>query len=367
MLRVSLVTAALLALCIPAIADTVTVSQTLTYADNQGNDANGPCFVVREWTMDHDPYHRGMWEDWGWTHDMTNLMPTGATSIVSATLKIRTWDTPSAAVNGIYAVRRSGGTLTAFMPEGREFGDPMYLRTTFLGNLGTTDPYEFLSTTLTITDTSVLNELFTYKTLPIFMNIDEAGTGYRVTVVYAMLTVTYRVPNKTPTPSLPVYRFWSSRLHQHFFTAKEGEKNKLRTAQYASTWSYEGIAFYTFPDDRHNDANTTPVVLPVYRFWRPETGTHFYTIKEGEKDKLMAWCTESQAKSTGIPATWIYEGIAFYAHPKGYQPGDSDPVYRFWSSTLVDHFFTASYTEVQNYRRDDRWLDEGIAWYAYAP
>jgi hypothetical protein len=64
---------------------------------------------------------------------------------------------------------------------------------------------------------------------------------------------------------------------------------------------------------------------------------------------------------------WTYEGIAFYAYPEGQQPGDVEPVYRFWSPVLGTHFYTISETEknklVDNY--PDVWTYEGIVWYAY--
>jgi len=64
MLRVTLVVAILLLMCVPAISDTVTVSQTVTYKDNCAySDANGPFFIPREVILDHD-YRRGAWQDW---------------------------------------------------------------------------------------------------------------------------------------------------------------------------------------------------------------------------------------------------------------------------------------------------------------
>ena len=49
---------------------------------------------------------------------------------------------------------------------------------------------------------------------------------------------------------------------------------------------------------------------PVYRFWSPVTGAHFYTISEREKDKLI----EKYAD------VWTFEGPAFYAWPAPPEP-----------------------------------------------
>jgi hypothetical protein len=64
---------------------------------------------------------------------------------------------------------------------------------------------------------------------------------------------------------------------------------------------------------------------------------------------------------------WTYEGIAFYAYPEGQQPGDAEVVYRFWSPVLETHFYTIRESEknklVDNYSHV--WTYEGTAWYAY--
>ena len=49
---------------------------------------------------------------------------------------------------------------------------------------------------------------------------------------------------------------------------------------------------------------------PVYRFWSAGLATHFYTISETEKEKLI----------TQFADVWQYEGVAFYAYAPGSQP-----------------------------------------------
>jgi len=148
----------------------------------------------------------------------------------------------------------------------------------------------------------------------------------------------------------PVYRFWSPINSRHFYTIKEAEKNKLINI-YAHVWTYEGIVYYAFETD------SEPSLVPVYRFWSPVLVAHFYTISESERDKLI----------NIYPHVWTYEGIAFYAYPEGQQPIDTLPVYRFWSDTLETHFYTMNETEknklIDNYPHV--WTYEGTAWYAY--
>jgi hypothetical protein len=150
---------------------------------------------------------------------------------------------------------------------------------------------------------------------------------------------------------VPVYRFWSASLGRHFYTASAGEKDKV-IAQYAHVWTFEGPAYqaYTRPME--------PNLLPVYRFWSGSLQSHFYTINEGEKDKVLREHAD----------VWTFEGTAFYAWPQGQQPAETKPVHRFWSDTLGSHFFTISEGEKDKLIRESAevWSYEGIAWYTYS-
>ena len=44
--------------------------------------------------------------------------------------------------------------------------------------------------------------------------------------------------------------------------------------------------------------------LPVYRFWKSADNTHFFTIKQSEKQKPI----------DDYPDVYAYEGIAWYAY-----------------------------------------------------
>jgi hypothetical protein len=96
----------------------------------------------------------------------------------------------------------------------------------------------------------------------------------------------------------PVYRFWSNSMKTHFYTISETEKKKLIDL-FADVWLYEGIAFYAYPP------GSQPVsAMPVYRFRSTADGDHFYTISDIEKNKLMK----------AVPSEWVYEGIVWYTY-----------------------------------------------------
>jgi hypothetical protein len=149
---------------------------------------------------------------------------------------------------------------------------------------------------------------------------------------------------------VPVYRFWSPVTGKHFYTISESERNKVLVT-YPEVWIPEGIAYYAFM--RAGEPN----LAPVYRFWSDQFGSHFYTISEAERDKV-----ERQ-----YPDVWTFEGTAFYAWPEGRQPQGTQAVYRFWSDQLGGHFYTISEAEKDKTiaQYPDVWTFEGVAWYAY--
>jgi hypothetical protein len=149
----------------------------------------------------------------------------------------------------------------------------------------------------------------------------------------------------------PVHRFWSPLTGKHFYTIDEAEKNKLINDYPSSTWTYEGIAYYAYTRD------SEPGLMPVFRFWSPVTGGHFYTISEAERDKLI----------DEFEGVWTFEGPAFYAYPPGGQPADAKAVYRFWSPVSSAHFYTINETERNKLINEYAgvWIPEDVAWYAY--
>jgi hypothetical protein len=158
---------------------------------------------------------------------------------------------------------------------------------------------------------------------------------------------------ETGTPVAPalqeVYRFWSPVTEKHFYTASKLEKDKLLTECF-DVWTYEGVVYHALQDD------SDPASRPVHRFWSGLLGSHFYTIDDAEKDNLVS----------DYPYVWTYEGVAWYAYPPGQEPPWSKPVYRFWSAGRGAHFYTIDEGERDRLldKYPDVWAYEGVAWYA---
>jgi len=172
---------------------------------------------------------------------------------------------------------------------------------------------------------------------------------------YHFTTEVRILPKTLPFPSAllaSVHRFWSPITGKHFYTTSEAEKSKLINTL-AWAWTYEAVAYRAYLEDC--DIGLTP----IYRFWSTPLNGHFYTANEEEKQHVeQTW-----------PSIWTYETIAFYGFCVGEQPADALPVHRFWSGRLGSHFYTQSETEKDKLINDSAhtWTYEGIAWYARSP
>lgn len=101
------------------------------------------------------------------------------------------------------------------------------------------------------------------------------------------------------------------------------------------------------PDDS-NDSNEDVRSVGMHRLYNPNSGEHFYTAQDREKDAL-------------VKAGWRYEDYAWYA------PQTSDrPVYRLYNANAGDHHYTFN-TQERNYLIKAGWKDEGIGWYSAGP
>ena len=130
-----------------------------------------------------------------------------------------------------------------------------------------------------------------------------------------------------------MFRMYNPNTGEHFYTGSEVERENL----VAVGWKYEGVGF-TFP------ANTG---APVHRLFQPSTGEHLYTMSEEEKDMLMA-------------DGWNYEGIAFNSayNTEAVQHRLHNP-----NATVGAYHFTFSEEEMQNLINAG-WEYQGIGWYS---
>jgi len=185
---------------------------------------------------------------------------------------------------------------------------------------------------------------------PVYLYLGGSANGLEIASGHAYLdNLVVEEGTVVESALQEVYRFWSPATGTHFYTMREDERDKLLVAS-ADVWTYEGVAFRAFPD------GSDPESKPVHRFWSGKLASHFYTISEAEKNKLIDEYADA----------WTYEGPVFYAYSADDYPTWAHPVYRFWSPIRLAHFFTIDLAERDNLMDEssDVWTYEGIAWYA---
>jgi len=134
---------------------------------------------------------------------------------------------------------------------------------------------------------------------------------------------------------VPLYRYWNPGIGDHFYTTNWGELGKGRHG-----WKYEGIQCYV-------RAARKGGTVPLYRYWNPGIGDHFYTTN---------WRELGRGRHG-----WKYEGIQCYVHTRP-QPGVV-PLYRYWNPRIGDHFYTTNWRELGRGRYGYQF--EGVQCFVY--
>ena len=140
--------------------------------------------------------------------------------------------------------------------------------------------------------------------------------------------------SQKPSTATPVsmHRLYNPNSGEHFYTAADNEKNHLVSVG----WKYEGEGWKA-PEK----SNT-----PVYRLYNANAGDHHYTLNANEKNAL-------------VKLGWNYEGIGWYS-----DDSKSVPLYREYNPNAKagSHNYTPNKNE-HNFLTSNGWKDEGIAWY----
>ena len=135
-----------------------------------------------------------------------------------------------------------------------------------------------------------------------------------------------------PSLAQSMFRLYNPNSGEHFYTASEDEREYLSSLG----WNYEGIGWFA-PQES---------TAPVYRLYNPNAGEHHYTMSESERDSLVS-------------AGWNYEGIGWYS-----DDAQGVAVYRAYNPNAFscNHNYTSSKVE-QSGLVAVGWHDEGVAWY----
>ena len=139
-----------------------------------------------------------------------------------------------------------------------------------------------------------------------------------------------------------VYRFLNNNTGVHFYTGNETERDAVLDLP---NYTFEGASYESI-DPLTGD----PEPLPVYRFLNQDTGAHLYTISEAERD------------ATQELDDFSFEGEAFFAYPT--EEEGTIPIYRFFNTVTGAHFYTPSTAERDNVEANlPDFISEDIAYY----
>ncbi len=135
-----------------------------------------------------------------------------------------------------------------------------------------------------------------------------------------------------PMDTTSMHRLYNPNSGEHFYTADDNERDHLVSLG----WSSEGEGWMA------PESSSTP----VYRMYNANGGEHHYTTDAAERDMLA-----------GIG--WNYEGIGWYS-----DDAKHTPLYRDYNPNAFsnNHNYTASAAEHERLVSIG-WRDEGIAWY----
>lgn len=155
------------------------------------------------------------------------------------------------------------------------------------------------------------NDLALNQTTSVFRYFDQMKGGHFLTVdseeasTYATVRPS-AVRDTTPfealrageeaTGAVDVYRFFNTQTGAHFYTSSEAERESLE-ANSSDIYQLEGVAFRAW--NQQIDSG-----VPVERYFDQAAGRHLYAVN-----------VRSQLEDV---ATISYEGIAFWAMPEGF-------------------------------------------------
>ncbi len=188
--------------------------------------------------------------------------------------------------------------------------------------------------------------------------MQKAGTRFITWIVLATVLATVMAVASPAFGQIAeeviVYRFYNQGTGTHFYTASAEERDMV-IATWPTVFTYEGAAFMIF-EEGWFPPEYEPGRAPVYRFYNTLTKSHFYTISAQEADMVKS----------KYPGVFTYDGVGFEAYTNSNEWAELMPVYRFYNMNSGSHFYTISAVEkaiVQiQYRTTYRY--EGVAFFA---
>lgn len=170
--------------------------------------------------------------------------------------------------------------------------------------------------------------------------VEAPGTGS--TKYYTLYYIGVEYAHSTPQQGeLTLYRFYRPSSGTHFYSTRKSERN---TVIGDPQFRYEGAAAYVL-----SASSTASGTSALNRFRRPSSGTHFYTSRPAEYQQVL---TMSQYKLDGVAAK-VYTS-----------PGTGRvAMHRFFHPATGTHFYSATASEVASVKKQPGYRYEGVAYY----
>ncbi len=142
----------------------------------------------------------------------------------------------------------------------------------------------------------------------------------------------YAAPTQASSETEALHRLYNPNSGEHFYTASDKERDSLTPLG----WRYEGVGWIAPASSKS----------PVYRLYNPNAGDHHYTLSAQERDWLVG-------------LGWRYEGVGWYS-----DDDKGTPVYRQYNPNAVVGTHNFTYSKAENdHLVSLGWRAEGIGWY----
>jgi hypothetical protein len=142
-----------------------------------------------------------------------------------------------------------------------------------------------------------------------------------LTLLFTLAVFAFLAPQTASAGQVPMYEYWNPTIGDHFYTIDINEIGQYPTNGY----TFEGVAFRVFDTQE-------PGTTPLFRYYNFQVGDHFYTAD---------W-NELGYGNFG----WYFEKVEGYVYPPDSYSGI--PLFEYWNqnANVLDHYYTTDWNEL---------------------
>ena len=143
-----------------------------------------------------------------------------------------------------------------------------------------------------------------------------------LTLLFALALFVFITPQTASAAEVPLYQYWNPYIGDHFYTIDIDEIGAYPTNGY----TLERTVCNVFDTQ---ETGTTP----LFRYYNYPSGDHFYTTDWNE---------------LGYGAyNWYFEKVEAYVYPPDSESGIQ--FFQYWNANgnVLDHFYTADFNELE--------------------